>query len=213
MTEKLVLTALKDNDMRKWFLMIWLSAILGTISYIFWHEDWKYSLPTPVPEDYELVKPGELVDFDGKLSWTGNKPLFVHFFNPACPCSKFNIPQVRALVREYDDRFDFAIVVLSKDKKYKEDEIREKFNLEVPIYFDKEIAEACGVYSTPQAVVVNKESELFYRGNYNKSRYCTEKTTNYAQMAIDSLLSEGNTITDLAALKSYGCSLPDKCTR
>lgn len=193
-------------------MIIWLGAILATISYVFWHEDWKYSLPTPIPANYELVKPGELVNVGG-VSWMGDKPLFLHFFNPVCPCSKFNIPQVRALVREYGDELDFAIVVLSKDKKYTEEEIRDKFNLDVPIYFDKAIAEACGVYSTPQAVVINKQSELFYRGNYNKTRYCTEKATNYAQMAIDSILSNASTITDLAALKSYGCSLPDKCTK
>ncbi len=198
--------------MKRWLLFFWLGAILATISYIFWHEDWKYSLPTPVPAGYEAIAPGEMIDVTN-VDWRGEKPLFLHFFNPDCPCSRFNIPQVRALVREYGDRLDFVIVVLSKDKKYKGSEIRDKFNLEVPIYFDKAIAESCGVYSTPQAVVIGSDSKLFYRGNYNKTRYCREKTTNYAQMAIDSLLNQGNTITELAALKSYGCSLPDKCAQ
>jgi hypothetical protein len=198
--------------MKKWLVVLWLVAILATISYIFWHEDWKYSLPTPVPTDYEAVKAGELVNVGG-VAWTGEKPLFLHFFNPACPCSRFNIPQVRELVGEYKDQMDFAIVVTSKDRSYTEEEIRDKFSIDVPIYFDKAIADSCGVYSTPQAVVIDKDSRLFYRGNYNKTRYCTEKATNYAQMAIDSLLGNANTITDLAALQSYGCALPDNCTR
>jgi hypothetical protein len=69
------------------------------------------------------------------------------------------------------------------------------------------------VYSTPQAVLFDGDNKLYYRGNYNKSRFCTDKQTNFAQMAIDSLLSNRtNLITDKAALKSYGCCLP-KCTK
>ena len=70
------------------------------------------------------------------------------------------------------------------------------------------VAEAVGVYSTPQAVLVTTKNDLYYRGNYNKSRYCTDKRSNYAEIAITALL--GNSpIPEFGpmALKSYGCTI------
>ena len=200
--------------MRKVFLLAWLGIILSGIGYIFWHEDWKYSLPTPVPENYNPAQPGDVIRISDKIKSEGDKPLFVHFFNPACPCSRFNVPHFRSLVRKYGDQLNFAVVVMSADRMYTEEEIRDKFDLEtIPVFFDKAIADSCGVYSTPQAVLLDTRQKLYYRGNYNKSRYCADKGTNYAQMAIDSLLdNKSNLITDQAALKSYGCTLPT-CTK
>jgi hypothetical protein len=52
---------------------------------------------------------------------------------------------------------------------------------------------------------------LYYRGNYNKSRYCTDKKTEYARMALDALLNNNANIGfDQLAIKAYGCQLP-KC--
>ena len=98
---------------------------------------------------------------------------------------------------------------MSGDKSYTAEDIQDKFGLNIPILFDQSIAAACGVYSTPQAVLLDTDHKLYYRGNYNKSRYCTDKKSNYAQMAIDSLLmKQHNPIFSQTALKSYGCSLP-----
>lgn len=194
--------------MKKFLLSAWILTIMSGIAYLFWHEDWKYSLPTPVPKDYRPVKPGSLVMLEDKIR-SGNKPLFLHFFNPDCPCSRFNIPHFRSLVRKYGDRISFAAVIVSPDNGHTAEAIRKKFDVDVPVLFDASIADSCGVYSTPQAVLLDKEHRLYYRGNYNKSRYCADKNTNFAQMAIDSLL--GNRVAyaaDAAALKSYGCSLP-----
>lgn len=200
--------------MRKVLLFIWLTAIFSVIGYIFWHEDFKYSLPTPVPEGYREVQKGEPVSLADLVPITENKPLFFHFFNPSCPCSKFNVPHFRSLVRKYGNDISFSVVVMHNKENYTESDLRDLFELDdIPVYFDKAIADSCGVYSTPQAALIDAHGNLFYRGNYNKSRYCTDKGTFYAQMAIDSLLSGNrNSITDLAAITSYGCSLP-VCTK
>src|SRR5436190_8766027 len=197
--------------MKKAFVIFWLVAVLAGISYVLWHEDWKYSLPTPVPENYDASKPVNGKFIASELKMNADKPFFLHFFNPECPCSRFNVPHFTALVKKYGDRINFAIVLLSPEREYTADEIRKKFELDIPVYFDKAIADSCGVYSTPQAVIINEKQQLYYRGNYNKSRFCTDRKTNYAQMAVDSLLSHReNLITEKAALKSYGCCLP-KC--
>jgi hypothetical protein len=199
--------------MKKLILFSWLAVLLATISYVLWHEDWKYSLPTPVPENYNASKPVDGKYLASRVMPGSKDPIFLHFFNPACPCSRFNVPHFKSLVNKYGDQLKFAIVVMSADREYTADEIREKFDLNLPVFFDRAIADSCGVYSTPQAVLLDTDRNLYYRGNYNRSRFCTDKQTNFAQMAVDSLLSDRKVlITDKAALKSYGCCLP-KCTK
>jgi hypothetical protein len=116
------------------------------------------------------------------------------------------------LVNQYGRNVRFAIVVMS-DQTYSTKDIQDKFGIDIPVLFDTTIAAQCGVYSTPQAVIINSQNELYYRGNYNKSRYCTDKKTNYAQMALDNLLQQKRKlIYDQLAIKAYGCQLP-QCTK
>jgi thiol-disulfide isomerase/thioredoxin len=197
---------------KKTITIVWLLVIFSSMAYIFWYTDWKYSLPTPVPSQYHPVLTGTFVDLDRKLPVPGDKPVFLHFFNPDCPCSRFNIPYFKSLARKYGDKISFAIVVLN-NKAYTAKEIQSKFDVDIPVSFDSTIAAACGVYSTPQAVLLDATHHLYYRGNYNKSRYCTDTRSNYAQMAIDSLFGNiSRPIFTGYALKAYGCQLP-VCTQ
>jgi peroxiredoxin len=194
--------------MRKSAVIIWISFLFALIAWQFWHNEWKYSLPTPVPQSYHPAQAGARIDLAGKLE-SYKKPIFLHFFNPSCPCSRFNIPHVKSLVKKYGNQMTFAIVVMSKDKNYSAEEVLDKFGLTIPVLSDATIAQSCGVYSTPQAVIIDTDGKLYYRGNYNKSRYCTDKNSNYAQMAIDSLLRKtSHPVFSELALKAYGCQLP-----
>jgi hypothetical protein len=194
--------------MKTILVLAWLAILLCGISYMFWHNEVKYSLPTPVPKTYHSVQPGAHIDIVSSLIADDSKPKFIHFFNPSCPCSRFNMKHFKSLVRAYGDRVSFAMVVLNKDKKFTAKEVQEDYDLDIPVSFDPSIAIDCGVYSTPQAVLLDANSDLYYRGNYNKSRYCTDKNTNYAQMAIDTLLSQKpQPKYDRYAVTAYGCSL------
>ncbi|WP_284651091.1 TlpA family protein disulfide reductase [Flavobacterium terrisoli] len=194
----------------KILLILWLSVIFGAISYLFWRNEYKYSLPTPVPVNYHAVNIGQHINLKGALGKSSDKPLFLHFFNPECPCSRFNIPHIESLVKKYGDKMAFAIVVIAKDSSYTEQEIQNRFDLTVPVLFDTSIADSCGIYSTPQAVILDMNHNLYYRGNYNRTRYCADDKSNFAQMAIDSLLNKTqNPIFDAVALKPYGCTLPN----
>ncbi|MGC4040822.1 MAG: thioredoxin family protein [Flavobacterium sp.] len=197
----------------KIILLLWLTVLFGAISYLFWKNEYKYNLPTPVPVNYKPVPIGGHINLGGKLRPASNNPLFLHFFNPECPCSKFNIPHIESLVKKYGDKISFAIVVLSKDPSYTEQDIQDKFDLTIPVSFDRSIATSCGVFSTPQAVLLDANGNLYYRGNYNRSRYCADDKSNFAQMAIDSLLSKSqNPEFNKLALQAYGCTLP-KCKK
>ena len=198
--------------MRKLILIGWLVIISVCIGGFFWYNEWKFNLPTPVPKNYAAINLGSYVDVAPQLKFRNNKPTFLHFFNPDCPCSKFNVPHFASLVKQYSNKANFAIVVMS-DKKYTQQEIQKKFDVDIPVLFDSAVAAKCGVYSTPQAVILNKNSTLFYRGNYNRARYCTDAKSNYAQIALDSLLDNNTSIVfNQYALTAYGCQLP-KCNK
>ena len=174
---------------------------------LFWFNEWVYSLPTAVPENYVAVHAGEHIDLPAKLAPDNNKPALLHFYNPDCPCSRFNVPYFQSLVKEFGDKVNFAIVVMSK-KKYSEKEIQDKFRLNIPVLSDNALATLCGVYSTPQAVIIDTNNKLYYRGNYNKTRYCTDKKTNYAQIALETLLTRKQSGSYPNSMKAYGCGLP-----
>ncbi|GAB2838326.1 thioredoxin domain-containing protein [Ferruginibacter profundus] len=186
-----------------------LLTTFSCIGFLFWYSEWRYALPTPVPAAYHAVAVGEHIDISAKFAFKKNQPVFLHFFNPDCPCSRFNVPHFKELAGTYGKQISFAVVVMMKDNEYSEAAIRKKFGITVPVLFDTSIARECGVYSTPQAVLLTADQSLYYRGNYNKSRYCADKKTNYAQSAIEALLSNRQQpVFNAYALTAYGCSLP-----
>ena len=105
---------------------------------------------------------------------------------------------------------DSPNTISQQNKLYTAKEIQDKFDLTVPVLFDASIATSCGVYSTPQAVLLDTGHKLYYRGNYNISRYCTDEKTSYAKIAIVGLLHDHKKIIfNQLALRAYGCRLPN----
>ena len=190
---------------------VWLTILMAAIFGLFWNSQLVYSLPTPVPAGYHDVHTGEKIILGKRLDFNGHKPVFLHFFNPDCPCSRFNIDHFKTLVKNYDSKVDFAVVLMT-NKSCTPAQIQKRFGITVPVIADPTLATACGVYSTPQAVLINTDQQLYYRGNYNKTRYCTDPKTSYATIALEDLLHQKK-ITPLGkfALKAYGCSTPN-CT-
>jgi thiol-disulfide isomerase/thioredoxin len=204
---------LPKTTAKKIAISAWLMLLFAFVLYIFWQQEGKYALPTPVPAHYNPPKTGQYINISDKLFTMVNKPVFIHFFNPDCPCSRFNAPHFNSLVKKYGNQITFAVVVLNKAKDYTAAQIQDKFSFGVPVLFDTSIATLCGVYSTPQAVLLDGAHKLYYRGNYNRSRYCTEVSSSYAQIAIDSLLNnKAQPQFNHFALTAYGCQLPN-CTK
>jgi len=197
--------------MKKWIATVWLTLLMAIIFTFFWYNQLVYSLPTPVPSSYKTVHTGSKIHLTNTLDFKNNKPVFLHFFNADCPCSRFNIDHFKSLVKTYHNQVNFAVVLLT-DKPNSVEEVKKRFGLTVPVVADSSVAAICGVYSTPQAVVLNADRELYYRGNYNKSRYCTDTKTSYALIALNGVLHQQNSLHfDQLALKAYGCKLPN-CT-
>ncbi len=204
-----------STRLRLSFVALIATAGLAVVGAVFWHEDLRYSLPTPKPPELVQVKTGEGLPVEHWLGATGlsvqGKPVLLHFFNPACPCSRFNLDHVHELRRNFGDRVLFVAVVQAEVEDDELDELDdelEDLDLDLPYVVDRHgtIAREAGVYSTPQAVVVDERGRLVYRGNYNVSRYCVDPRTEFARLALESLVAKQS--VTLPETDAYGCELP-----
>jgi len=191
--------------MKKMLVILWLFLLFSAVAGMFWYNDYVYHLPTPIPGNYRPVNNGTYIPLSGTFDDRHDKPVCLHFYNPSCPCSRFNIPLFRALVKEFGQQVDFAVVVVN-GKNVTAKDIQDKLGVDIPVLFDASLAATCGVYSTPQAVLLDTSHRLYYRGNYNQNRYCTDEKTSFAKLAITELL-QGYThpVFSPLALKAYGC--------
>lgn len=194
-------------NMREIITALFLIGVAGAIGYLFWQVELKYTLPTPIPKGYQEVYVNDLIFVNDTSKENLSRPVFYHFFTTSCPCSKFNLSHFNLLKRNFSDEMDFFVVIPEEDDISK---AREFFEGETKIIRDvnQRFAIQSGVYSTPQAVIINIDHKLYFRGNYNKARYCTDPFSNYAQMALDSLIS-GTQAPDFGPLSTiaYGCGI------
>jgi peroxiredoxin len=187
-------------------LILFFICVLGGIGVIFWEQEFKYTLPTPVPENYTVVSPGDSVD----LPFLSSSPTFTHFYNNDCPCSRFNIEEFEAMVRKYSKQVNFQVILQTNHDPDALQEFKSKYDLDIDIIEDPdgELAAQLGVYSTPQAVII-KDQKIFYRGNYNRARFCVSKNTKFAELALEALINnKACPVFPEVALISYGCELP-----
>jgi hypothetical protein len=192
------------------FFIVIASSVAILVGWIFWEHEIKYATPTSIPDNFVDVAIGEEVDLKN-LGIPFKKSTLLHFFNPDCPCSKFNMREFAALAKSYNSQIN-VVVILQGTEDGQIDAFRKKYELDVKIIADTDgrISDICGIYATPQAVILNDSSRIYFKGNYNRSRYCTHKQTRFVEIALDSLLANKplpiyvqNELT-----LPYGCELP-----
>lgn len=187
-------------------LALLLAALsLTAISVSFWYQDWQYSLPTPKPAHLQQPPFGSAIQLPPGLARfkQPNRPLFLHFLNSQCPCSRFNLDHVRSLTRRFGSGVDFVAVLQSRISGA-------DLHLPMPVVGDQDgrLGLILGVYSTPQAVLLTQTGRLYFRGNYNISRYCMNETTEFARLALTSLVNgKMLPIFPEQAVIAYGCPL------
>ncbi len=184
--------------------------LLALIAATFWYQDWRYSLPTPRPPGLEQPALGTLVPswIRAQLAANDGRPVFLHFTSPDCPCSRFVLDHVRELVRAHQREVRFVAVIQPEGAH---DPLEpDLIGLGIEQWTDAggRIAASLGVYATPQAVLVTPGGELWYRGNYNVSRYCAQPGSAFARLALEALLAHSaKPEPPEAATRAYGCAL------
>jgi hypothetical protein len=188
------------------------SLLCAWIGAAFWQQDLRWSLPTPRPAGLVAPPLGSRLELAPALAreLRPGVPALLHFFNPNCPCSRFNLDHVRDLERTFGERVRVVFVVQGDDA----DEVAstlDDLRASAPCVLDRDgaIAHSFGVYATPQAVVLDRAGKLAYRGNYNSARFCVDPASEFARLALEDVLADRPARTFSAfATTAYGCALP-----
>ena len=204
---------LNSSRLRVALVVAGCAVLFAVIAGAFWYEDLRYSLPTPRPEALYQPPLGSELGVDKWLSEAGldasKRPVLVHFFNPDCPCSRFNVEHLRKLKARFGERVFFVGAVQSNKRGAKLEAKMAALDLGIPWFIDADGRRAAqaGVYSTPQAVLVDAGGHIIYRGNYNTSRYCTDPRTEFVRIALERLVEAGHAPPPID-MPAYGCELP-----
>lgn len=181
------------------------------IGWTFWKQEVQYSLPTPIPVNFVDINVGEKVDLSKDLKIDSGRAAVLHFFNSECPCSRFNMDEFERLEHQYRNKVQFFVIIQSENPDDVE-QFQDKYELTVPIILDPSgaIADKCGIYATPQAVILDQNSAVYFKGNYNKARFCTQKETRFVEIALNYLLKEEPlpAFMHYAVADPFGCTLP-----
>jgi len=140
-----------------------------------------------------------------------NRAMLVHYASSRCPCTEFNLDHVRSLHKAFGDRVDFVVALETRSTP--EEGAREfgSLHLQMPFLIDRDgqVGAALGVFGTPQAVLLDSAGRLYYRGNYNRSRYCVDESSEFVRIALTALTAHRPLPTmPQEAFITFGCPLP-----
>ena len=90
-------------------------TVLGAIGWVFWQQDLQYARPTPRPANWHRPANGAAIALPASIAAIRaahpGQPLLLHFFNPDCPCSRFNVDHVRDLQARFGRQVTFVAVL------------------------------------------------------------------------------------------------------
>lgn len=144
-------------------------AVLACLAISFPHP--KSAPPTPRAVTYAAPIRGERLDLPAVAHAVplgdGVAPTMLHFYNPRCSCAPAAIEHLASMISGNRDGARFAAVVDPRDGAVALARRQLAF-LGITVIPDPggAIARACGVDSTPEAVVFDAEGRLFFRGGY-----------------------------------------------
>lgn len=176
---------------------------------VFWQQQLRFMAPTPVPSGHRQVPLGMKVSHRLPALGADGRLRLLHFFNPDCPCSRFNLQHFKSLSRRYAGEVAFFVVQQSDEQEAEAAAAFGELDIKVIEDADGALADICGVYATPQAVILDEAGRIIYRGNYNRARYCSSRNSWFAQQMLDARLGKApGLLPDTSAFIPYGCNLP-----
>jgi len=137
----------------------WVALALAAAAGLFWHQDLRYSLATPIPDGLVVPSSGSRLARPTVAAGTGEHPLLVHFFNPSCPCSRFAAEQLATLEKRFRGRLDVLLVPLGDGAGSAG---RALAHLPRTTAGALELAHRYGAYSTPTAVLLGADGTLLF---------------------------------------------------
>jgi hypothetical protein len=181
-----------------WVVAVVNVALLTMIGATFYIQDYRYSLPTPRPSNFQSQKLGAEIQIPG----ADGRPTLLCFASSDCGCSRFNQDHLWELSRKFGRTVRIVEIIEGTDKK----------GLDSPseTLLDPEAkwAKACGVFSTPQAVILDRNGRIAFSGNFNVGRFCADAQTQFARIALEAV-AQGKPVPPMPAVATtpYGCAI------
>jgi hypothetical protein len=137
----------------------------------------------------------------------------VHFWDPDCPCSRFNEVHVKKIIADYKGQnVEFTVVVRGQTQ-----EVRTERKLQAQqVFNDVAVKEVIsdwpvdkGPPSSPAVGVMNNDGELVYFGPYSLGARCTQDKGQFVEKVLDGLSTKKTSINkkQLNTL-AVGCFCP-----
>ena len=181
--------------------MVWL---LST-AYGFWWFQFKDLRP------FSVTTSNKNAFFEGERLWGHLAPLLandkvdtgrddkgttvVHFWDPACACSRFNEQHVRQLMAAYRQR-GIRFLVLARPGAFRDRaELAQKANkvfgtVEVAWLEDEGLNK--NIPSSPAALILDGQRRLAYFGPYSQGAVCSVGTGQFVERILDGVLAGNN---------------------
>jgi hypothetical protein len=193
------LTAPRGRQKRVLLAVVLNVLLLCVIGCTFYVQDYRYSLPTPRPIGFV----GPTLNKAIPVPHADGRPTLLCFASPDCGCSRFNQDHLWELSREFGSSVRIIEVIEGPNSD----------GLTSPgeTWIDStgEFARKCGIYSTPQAVVLNQRGILAFSGNFNSTRFCADPQSQFVRIALEAVVArQPIPRMPLSATTPYGCAIP-----
>jgi len=136
----------------------------------------------------------------------------VHFWNPDCPCSRFNQPHVQQIISDYGrNNVRFTVVVGGATEKIRQQhqvEARKIFNFEAVIDIRSDWPMESGPPSSPAVGVMNSSGELVYFGPYSLGARCSPEKGKFVEKVIEQLKNNNQSVKKQLNTLAVGCFCP-----
>ena len=124
-----------------------------------------------------------------------NVSTVVHFWDPACACSRFNEQHVRDLMREYRKR-GIRFVVVARDGAFaSRDVLKEEATRvfgEVAVVWNRDLKVDQSIPSSPAAIILDNKNQLAYFGPYSQGAVCSVGGGRFVERILDRVLTGDN---------------------
>ncbi len=129
---------------------------------IMWEQEFKHYVPVG---DHSTLTLNSTLNVDFLIK---DKPSYLHFFSDECRSARVNLNHIKPIISTYQEQVNFYII---NSSAISSEQLRKKYGIpdQVQILDDSSgfIAQSLEVKSLPYALIVTKDQELYFGGNYN----------------------------------------------
>lgn len=212
----------KLSHKKNWFVSILVVIWLIATVFAFWWFQFKnikafdidaVANQTVFFESGELGNRLEnLIEAEVKQGKKSDSISVIHFWNPDCPCSKFNEVHVKKIISDYSDKnVAFSVVVSGKSAEQRKERsllAKQVFNLAAVKDIRSDWPMEKGPPSSPAVAIMNKQGKLVYFGPYSLGARCSPEKGKFVEKVLDRLKDEKLSQKKQLNTLAVGCFCP-----